>query len=375
MNNKTDYYDVLGVSRDADNEALKKAYRVLARKYHPDVNPGDADCEARFKEAAEAYSVLSDPEKRRLYDQYGFEGLSSSGFQGGFSGFGDIFSAFGDLFGDLFSSSSRRHPGPRRGQDLGLELTIDFVEAYKGCEVKVKVPRVESCMECDGTGSRTKTRQYCPNCKGQGQIVQGSGFIRMATSCPQCHGTGEVPQDPCRECQGLGRIKRVREITVQVPAGVSTGARLRVRGEGEAGTLGGDNGDLYVAIAVRHHELFGRERQHVLLDFKIDMITAALGGEIEVPTVCEGPKTIRVPAGSQNGKLIRIPELGFVFPQSTQRGEQIVSLSVVIPKDLTDRQRELLEEFGKIENEKKNESSIKGWTRKIGKKVKKVLQS
>jgi molecular chaperone DnaJ len=374
MSGKTDYYDVLGVGRSADQDSIKKAYRSLALKYHPDRNPGDAEAEERFKEAAEAYEVLSDPEKKRLYDQYGFEGLNSSGFQGGFRDFGDIFSAFGDIFGDIFGGSGGR-PGPRHGRDLGLELTIDYVEAYTGCDSKVKIPRVESCEACAGTGSRSRTRKVCPKCQGQGQVVQGMGFIRMATTCPQCHGSGEFATDPCPECRGQGSVKRQRELTVHVPAGVTTGSRLRLRGEGEPGAMGGVPGDLYVEIAVRHHEVFGREGKHVLLDRRIDMTLAALGGELEVPTVSGETKTVYVPAGAQNGKLLRIPELGFPVPGSGARGDQIISLIVATPRDLTDRQIELLNEFAEIEEEKRNENPLKGFTRKLGKKVKKVFHS
>ncbi|MDR1486688.1 MAG: molecular chaperone DnaJ, partial [Deltaproteobacteria bacterium] len=283
MSKKADYYDVLGINRGADQETIKKAYRSLALKHHPDRNPGDQQAEERFKEAAEAYEVLSDPEKRHLYDQYGHEGLNRSGFQG-FQGFGDIFSAFGDVFGDIFGNGGGRS-GPRRGRDVGIEIVIDYVDAYNGCETKVKIPRIESCEVCGGTGSKSRSRTVCPKCNGKGQVFQGMGFIRMAVTCNNCHGTGEFASDPCHECGGQGRIRRNRELSVQVPAGVSTGARLRIRGEGEPGMLGGDNGDLYVEIAVRHHEKFGRERNHVLLECKIDMVMAALGGEIEVPTV------------------------------------------------------------------------------------------
>ncbi|MDR2444078.1 MAG: molecular chaperone DnaJ [Deltaproteobacteria bacterium] len=372
MSNKTDYYDVLGVGRSSDQDSIKKAYRAMALKYHPDRNPGDSVAEDRFKEAAEAYEVLSDPEKKRLYDQFGFEGLNRSGFQG-FQGFGDIFSAFGDIFGDFFGGAPRH--GPKHGRDLGIEITIDYVEAYTGCESKVKIPKVENCEACSGTGSRSRKRQTCPKCQGQGQVVQGMGFIRMATTCPQCHGTGDFPSDPCPECRGQGRVKKHKELTVHVPAGVNTGARLRLRGEGESGSKGGEPGDLYVEIAVRHHELFSREGKHVLLDCKIDMTLAALGGEMEVPTVAGDNKTIFVPAGSQNGKLIRIPDMGFPVPGSSQRGEQIVSLTVVTPRELTERQIELLEEFARLEEEKKAEGPLKGFTRRLGKKAKKFFHN
>jgi molecular chaperone DnaJ len=371
MSSKVDYYEILGVGRDADKDAIKKAYRALALKFHPDRNPGDAEAEERFKEAAEAYEVLSDPEKRRLYDQYGFEGLNRAGFQG-FNGFGDIFSAFGDIFGDLFSGG---RAGPRNGRDQGVEVSIGYVDAYTGCDTKIKVYRVEQCEACDGTGSRSRSRQVCPNCRGQGPVVQGMGFIRMATACPQCHGSGEIASDPCPECRGQGRMKRPRELTVHVPAGITTGSRMRLRGEGEPGTLGGQPGDLYVEIAVRHHELFSREGKHVLLDRRIGMTLAALGGELDVPTVGGETKTVYVPPGSQHGKLIRIPGLGFPVPGSSARGDQIVSLSVATPKDLTERQVELLMEFARIEEEKRNEGPLKGMARKIGEKVKKVFNN
>ncbi|MDR1656361.1 MAG: molecular chaperone DnaJ [Deltaproteobacteria bacterium] len=375
MSNKRDYYDVLGVSRNADQEAVKKSYRALALKYHPDRNPGDVEAEEIFKEAAEAYSVLSDPEKKRLYDQYGFQGLNHTGFQG-FQGFGDIFSAFGDIFGDIFGGGGGGgRYGAKHGRDLGIEIVIDYIDAYNGCETKVRIPKVEECETCAGTGSRTRTRQTCPKCQGQGQIVQGMSFIRMATTCPQCHGTGEFATDPCPECRGQGRIKKQKEISVHVPAGVNTGARLRLRGEGESGSMGGDPGDLYVEISVRHHELFSREGKHVLLDYKIDMTLAALGGELEVPTVSGEKRTVYVPAGAQNGKLIRIPEMGFPVPGSGQRGEQIISLTVTTPRDLTERQIELLEEFAALEAEKKSESPLKGFTRRLGKKIKQVIQN
>ncbi|MDR2367872.1 MAG: molecular chaperone DnaJ [Deltaproteobacteria bacterium] len=373
MSKKPDYYDVLGVGRDSDPASIKKAYRTLAFKYHPDRNPGDPEAEERFKEAAEAYEVLSDQEKRQLYDQYGHEGLHHAGFQG-FSGFGDIFSAFGDIFGGSFFGNVSR--GPKKGRDLGIEITIDFVDAFNGCESKIRVPRAETCEACEGTGSTSKRLRTCPKCNGQGQIFQGVGFIRMATTCPQCRGTGEYAVDPCPECNGQGRVSRHREITVQIPAGVETGARLRIRGEGGAGDPGGMPGDLYVDIAVRHHDKFGRERNHVLYDTKIDMVLASLGGDLEVPTVSGETRTVRVPEGAQNGKLIRIPGLGFPSPNGNgNRGDQIVSLTVMTPKNLTDRQKEILEEFAAIEVEKSHESPLKGWSRKIGQKVKKVLQS
>ncbi|MDR2301964.1 MAG: molecular chaperone DnaJ [Deltaproteobacteria bacterium] len=372
MSKKPDYYDVLGLGRDSDPASIKKAYRNLALKYHPDRNPGDTEAEERFKEAAEAYEVLSDPEKRQLYDQYGHDGLNHTGFQG-FSGYGDIMSAFGDIFGDFFGTVAR---GPKRGRDLGIEVTIDYVDAYNGCSTKIRVPRVENCEACDGTGSVSKRVQACPKCDGKGQIFQGMGFIRMASTCPQCRGTGEYAYDPCPECNGQGRVNRHREVMVPIPAGISSGGRIRIRGEGAAGEMGGPSGDLYVEIHVKPHEHFSRERNHVLYDTKINMALAALGGEIEVPTVSGETRVVRVPEGAQNGKLIRIPDLGFPnLNGKGGRGDQIIALTVTTPKNLTERQREILEEFAQIEEEKANESAIKGWTRRIGQKFKKALRS
>jgi molecular chaperone DnaJ len=373
MSNKADYYDVLGVGRQADSESIKKAYRALALKYHPDRNPGDSKAEEQFKEAAEAYEVLSDPEKRRLYDQYGHEGLSRSGFQS-FNGFGDIFSAFGDIFSDLFGQGHGRS-GPRRGRDLGVEVYISFVEAFTGTSYEIKVPREENCQACDGTGSRSGKRQVCQQCDGQGQIFQGRGFIRLASTCPVCHGSGEFAADPCPDCRGLGRINQVKVINVKIPAGVDTGYRLRMSGAGHAGQPGAPSGDLFIELTVRRHEEFSREGDHVILERKIDMVTAALGAEIEIPTVTGESKTAVVPPGSQNGKLLKLKGLGFPRPgHSDFRGDLIVSLSVVTPRDLTSRQRELLEEFAEIEDQKNRESPLKGWTRKVGNKIKKALQ-
>ncbi|MDR1049556.1 MAG: molecular chaperone DnaJ [Deltaproteobacteria bacterium] len=373
MSSKPDYYVVLGVERGSDETVIKKAYRSLALKYHPDRNPGDVEAEERFKEAAEAYEVLSNPQKRQLYDQYGHEGLGGQSF-GGFNNFGDIFSAFGDIFGDIFGQSKPRG-GPKRGRDLGVEQVVDFREAYNGCEKLVKVPRMEKCEDCAGTGSKSKIVQVCPKCHGEGQVMTSMSFIRMASVCPQCRGTGEFPSDPCPSCRGAGKVTRHKEISVRIPAGVDTGARLRVRGEGEAGDQGGPRGDLYVDIAVRHSDLFSRERNHVVYETKIDVVLAALGGDLEVPTVDGGTRDVSVPAGAQNGKLLRVPGLGFPSLSTGARGDFIVVLAVATPVNLTDRQRELLEEFGAIENEKKSENTLDRWARKLTSKVKKVLQS
>ncbi len=375
MTKKTCYYEVLGVERQADAAAIKKAYRALALKYHPDRNPGDAEAETKFKEAAEAYEVLSDPEKRRLYDQYGHEGLNNAGFQGGFQDFGDIFSAFGSIFQDFFQGGSG--PGqasrPRRGRDLVYESVIEFTEAFSGTSLELKIPREENCPACDGSGSASGSRSTCQHCGGSGQIYQGRGFIRMASTCPVCRGQGSVVSDPCGECRGTGRLKRTKTLSVRIPAGVDSGSRLRLSGEGEAGFNGGPPGDLYVEIIVRHHEYFSREQNHVLLERKIDLVTAALGAEIEVPLVDGGSETMKIPAGAQNGKLLRLPGKGFKSLAGGPTGDLIVSLLVTTPQDLTEEQEELLLRFAELEAAKKGSSPIKRLARKAQRKLKRAL--
>ncbi|MDR2613443.1 MAG: molecular chaperone DnaJ [Deltaproteobacteria bacterium] len=370
MSEKPDYYEVLGVSRGADAEAIKKAYRNLALKYHPDRNPGDKKAEELFKEAAEAYAVLSDPDKRRSYDQFGHDGLRGAG-GAGFGAYGDIFAGFGDIFRDFFGGGGG-HQGPRRGQDLAYEMDIDFIEAYTGVEREISIPKEENCSACGGSGSKNGRRETCPQCRGQGQVFQGHGFIRMASTCPRCLGTGTVASDPCPECRGQGRVKVRREVTVKIPPGVDTGHRLRYQGKGDQGRQGAPPGDLFVEISVRPHEIFSRERNHVLLEKKIDMVLAALGGEIEIPSVAGPSRILEVPAGSQNGKLLRLEGQGFANPAdpSRKRGDFIVALNVTTPKDLTERQKELLREFASIEEEKKGESLFSGIRRKVGEKLK-----
>ena len=374
MSSKVCYYEVLGVDRQADGTTIKKAYRSLALKYHPDRNPGDSEAETKFKEAAEAYEVLSDAEKRRLYDQYGHEGLNNAGFQGGFQDFGDIFSAFGSIFQDFFQSAGPgAHNRPRRGRDLVYEAVIEFTEAFTGTSLEIKIPREENCSECDGTGSKSGSRSTCQQCGGSGQVYQGRGFIRMASTCPICRGAGSIVTDPCDTCRGAGRLKKTKVLSVRIPAGVDTGSRMRLTGEGEGGYNGGPPGDLYVELIVRHHEYFSREHNHVLLERKVDMVTAALGADIEVPTVTGETETLKIPAGAQNGKLLRLSGLGFKSPTGGGTGDLIVHLVVATPQDLTERQEALLREFASIEADKSGDSTLKRFAKKARRKLKKAL--
>lgn len=374
MSMKSCYYEVLGVERSADGEIIKKAYRSLAFKYHPDKNPGDDGAETKFKEAAEAYEILSDQNKRRLYDQYGHEGLNNAGFQGGFQDFGDIFSAFGNIFQDMFQGAgSGAKNRPRRGRDLVYEAVIEFAQAFTGTTLEIKIPREESCAECEGTGSKSHHRSSCQQCGGAGQIYQGRGFIRMASTCPICRGEGSIVADPCSECRGIGRIRKSHTLSVKIPAGVDTGNRMRLTGEGESGYNEGPAGDLYVELIVKHHEYFSREHNHVQLERKIDMVTAALGAVIEVPTVTDGLESLTIPAGSQNGKILRLAGLGFKNPNGGGVGDLLISLIVTTPDDLTERQEAILQEFAELEAEKKGESPFKRLAKKARRKLKRVL--
>ncbi|MDR2349254.1 MAG: molecular chaperone DnaJ [Deltaproteobacteria bacterium] len=382
MNEKTDYYEILSIERDAGAETIKRSYRELAMRLHPDKNPGDKDAEEKFKLITEAYRVLSDPEQRRIYDNYGHEGLRSRGGGGpgfgGASGFEDIFSGFSNIFKDFFGGggASGGRQAPRKGNDLSYELDIDFEESYTGVEKVIHVPGEENCEACGGTGSVSGKRETCPHCKGQGQVFPVHGFIQMATTCPRCRGVGTIPADPCPECRGQGRIRKMNSVNVKVPAGIETGHRLRYQKKGDAGIRGGPRGDLYVDICVKHHEIFARDRNHVCLERKIDMVLAALGGEIEIPTVTGETKIIDVPAGSQNGKILRVEGLGFpnVLEPHKKRGDLVVGLTVATPKGLTQRQKDLLREFQAIEEEKDQESLFRGITRRVGEKLRNVIK-
>ena len=354
---KKDYYEILGVSRDCSSEELKKAYRKLALKYHPDKNQGDKDAEEHFKEAAEAYEVLRDPQKRQTYDLYGHEGIAGTGFRG-FSGPQDIFSNFGDLFEDLFgfSATHRRHGasmGPEAGADLRYNLEVSFEDAARGTETEIEIVRLESCSICKGTGMASGSHPAtCPTCQGRGQIIRSEGFFRISSTCPHCSGTGTIITNPCKTCQGKGRVRERHKVRVRIPAGVDTGSRLRLRREGEAGLRHGPRGDLYIVIHVKPHHLFERHGNDIYCRLPISIVQAAMGDEIEVSTL-DGPRNLKIPAGTQTGEHFRLKGLGIPDLRGFGAGDQIVEVAVVTPTKLTERQCALLQEFADIEKEKK----------------------
>jgi molecular chaperone DnaJ len=347
---KRDYYEVLGVGRDATEAQLKSAYRKLAVKYHPDKNPGNADAEERFKEAAEAYAVLCDPQKRAAYDRYGHAGVSGVGAGGfdpsAFAGFEDIFGSLGDLFGfgDMFGGR-RRRGGPQRGSDLRYDLEISFEESYTGAETTIQIPREETCDTCRGTGAAAGSApEVCGQCRGTGQLRFQQGFLTVARPCSTCHGAGKVIPRPCQACRGAGRVGRERKITAKIPAGIATGQRLRLYGEGEHGTAGGPSGDLYVVVHVQEHAFFHREEDDLYCEMPIAFPMLALGGEIRVPLL-NGEETIRVGAGTQPGTRFKLRGKGMPSVSGRGQGDLYVIARVAVPKKLTKEQRRLLEEL------------------------------
>ena len=350
MSPKRDYYEVLGLDRGADGDQVKKAYRKLALANHPDRNPGNEEAEERFKEASEAYEVLSDPEKRQLYDTYGHEGLRNTGFQG-FSGVNDIFSAFGDIFEDFFGMggfgrAQSRQNGPRPGRDLRYDLEMSLEDAALGKETQLKVGRETNCEQCNGRGQKDGAEPpVCATCGGQGQVVRSQGFFRMATTCPNCGGKGRAVTDPCPECSGRGRKLDEKELSVKVPAGISHGQRLRMRGEGEGGYQGGPPGDLYVVVHIPQHEVFERHSDDLYRQHRVSMVQAALGQTVMVDTLNDGPVEMELPEGVQNGDVVRIKGMGMPSLKNGRKGDMHVQVLVSTPKKLTKTQRELLEQF------------------------------
>jgi molecular chaperone DnaJ len=347
-----DYYNLLGVARDADDAALKSAFRKKAVQWHPDKNPGDAGAEAKFKEINEAYGVLSDAQKRAAYDRYGKAGLNGGmgGGGGGFSGdpadiFGDV---FGDIFGEVFGGGRRQQQrnGPARGADLRYDFTITLEEAYRGKDAELKIPTDVACETCDGSGAEPGTRpEVCGTCGGTGQVRAQQGFFVMQRTCPTCHGRGTVIKKPCRPCSGKGTKQVERTLSVGIPAGVEDGTRVRLTGEGELGARGGPRGDLYVFLSVKKHELFEREGPNLFCRIPVTMTNAALGAKIEVPTIDGGKADLDIPEGSQTGRRVKMRHHGMTTLKSSLRGDMHVELFVETPRNLSARQKELLKEF------------------------------
>jgi molecular chaperone DnaJ len=353
---KRDYYQVLEVTKSVDDGELKSAYRRLAMKYHPDRNPGDKVAEERFKEAAEAYAVLADAEKRSLYDRFGHAGVRSSpgAGPGGFDP--SVFSEFGDLndilgnmfgFGDLFGGA-RRRGGPQRGADLRYDLEIAFEEAAKGTETAIQIPRQEACDTCSGTGAAPgSTPSTCSQCRGQGQVRYQQGFLTVARTCSLCRGTGKMITKPCAICRGDGRVTRERKLTVKIPAGIDTGQQLRLANEGEAGSGGGPAGHLYVVVHVQEHAFFRREGINLFCEIPVNFTTVALGGEIQVPTL-DSTESVKVPEGTQTGTTLRLRGKGLPEVGGRTRGDLFATVQVQTPRKLTKEQRHLLDQLSKV---------------------------
>jgi len=350
MTIKSDYYEILGVERNASDEEIKKSYRKLAMQYHPDRNPGNREAEEMFKEASEAYEVLSDQGKRDIYNRYGHDGLTGAGYRG-FSGFDDIFSSFGDVFGDIFGFStgrSRSRTAAQAGADLRYDLRISFMDAALGATTEIGLQKFVLCTSCRGSGCAAgSSPEVCSRCQGRGQVTQSSGFFSISTTCPQCRGAGQVIKTPCRECSGGGKVKVAKTVQLKIPAGVETGSRLRMRGEGEEGEYGGPSGDLYVFIEVKRHDVFERKGNDIHCRIPITFVQAALGGSVEAPTLT-GAEKVKIPRATQTGRTFRLKGKGIPHLRGYGCGDQIIETVVTVPTNLTRRQEELLKEFEKL---------------------------
>lgn len=351
---KRDYYEILGIPRDAPAETIKKSYRQIAMKYHPDRNPGDKDSEDKFKEAAEAYSVLIDPEKRGVYDRFGHDGLRGEGF-GGFSGFNSsIFADFEDILGNFFNfgfenlfgtSRQNRQRGPSRGRDLALELDLHLEDAVFGTEKEIKINRTELCPECEGSRMKPGTEKaICQQCQGRGQVRYQQGFFAISRTCSDCHGSGEIIPFPCKDCRGTGKTKKKKTLTIKIPPGVDNGTKLRLEGEGEAGDRGASRGDLYIITHVKRHKFFEREGNNLSCEISIPFTKAALGSIIEIPTF-EGAENLRIPEGTQPGQIFRLKGKGIQDLYGHRKGDIFVKVLVKTPKNLNKEQKKYLRKF------------------------------
>ncbi len=371
---KTDYYELLNVSRDASADDIKKSYRKLAMKYHPDRNPDDPEAEAKFKESKEAYEVLSDDQKRSIYDQYGHAGMEQGGMGGGGfggaggAGFGD---AFGDIFGDIFGGQGGTRGGQRndvyRGADLRYNMEVSLEDAAKGTETKIRIPVEVECGTCDGSGAKPGTKPVtCTTCGGHGQVRMQQGFFSVQQTCPKCNGTGKMIKEKCPTCHGQGRVKENKTLSIKIPAGVDEGDRIRLTGEGEAGVNGGPTGDLYVVVHLKEHEIFERQGGNLHTEMPISFATAALGGEIEVPTL-EGSAKMKVPAETQTGAVFRLRGKGIKPLRAKNNGDLMVHVVVETPVKLTQKQKDLLHDFNAStqKNSDKHSPRNKSWMNKV----------
>ena len=365
MADKRDYYEVLGVSKGASDDELKKAFRKEAKKYHPDLHPGDKEAEAKFKEINEAYEVLSNPEKRQKYDQFGHAGVDSNyGAGGGYggSGFGDFGDIFSDIFGGGFGfgGSGGRRNGPRRGNDVRQVVTISFEEAAFGCKKKINITKQEGCPTCKGTGAKPGTSaETCSHCHGTGQIQTQQrtilGYMTNVTTCPHCQGSGKIIKEPCRDCRGTGKVRKTRTVEIDIPAGINDGQTMQLSGQGEAGERGGPSGDLLITVRVRPHQMFERSGNDVYLTMPVTFVQAALGATLTVPTL-DGVVEYDIPEGTQSGTRFRLRGKGIPFIRGKNRGDQYVTVEVEVPKNLSQRQKEILREFDEEKNYKKKKS-------------------
>ena len=342
---KRDYYEILGVERSADEREIKKAYKRLAMKYHPDRNPDNPESEEKFKEAKEAYEVLSDAQKRAAYDKFGHAGVDpNQAGPGGFGGGADFGDVFGDIFGDIFGGG-RRSQRAARGADLRYNMELTLEEAVRGVSKEIKVPTLVECDECHGSGARTGTSaQTCPTCHGSGQVQMRQGFFAVTQACPHCHGKGKIITDPCRKCHGDGRVQKTKTLSVKIPAGVDTGDRIRLAGEGEAGEFGAPAGDLYVQVHVKDHPIFVRDGNNLYCEIPISFTTAALGGEVAVPTL-DGRLMLKIPAETQSGRMFRLRGKGVRSLRSGAEGDLLCKAVVETPVKLSDEQKELLKQL------------------------------